>query len=124
MAATITPSHPIRRFIKRQAVEDITGLSCSEIYRRIAAGTFPAQVTLGPKSVVWIEARCWPGVMSVSPRAVGRWPEMKKSQPLSQQASPSQDQHITASASPDVLLVDMPTKIARILPTFWCPAIR
>lgn len=56
MAATITPSHPIRRFIKRQAVEDITGLSCSEIYRRIAAGTFPAQVTLGPKSVVWIEA--------------------------------------------------------------------
>lgn len=56
MAATTTHSHPIRRFIKRQAVEDITGLSCSEIYRRIAAGTFPAQVTLGPKSVVWIEA--------------------------------------------------------------------
>ncbi|ASL27608.1 helix-turn-helix transcriptional regulator [Azotobacter chroococcum] len=56
MAATATTTHPIRRFIKRQAVEDITGLSCSEIYRRIAAGTFPAQVTLGPKSVVWIEA--------------------------------------------------------------------
>lgn len=47
---------PPRRFIKRQAVEDITGLSCSEIYRRITAGTFPAQVTLGPKSVVWIES--------------------------------------------------------------------
>ncbi|NHN76690.1 AlpA family phage regulatory protein [Azotobacter chroococcum] len=56
MAAHTYPSHPIRRFIKRQAVEDITGLSCSEIYRRIAAGTFPAQVTLGPKSVAWIEA--------------------------------------------------------------------
>lgn len=56
MAATTTTSHPIRRFIKRQAVEDITGLSCSEIYRRVAAGTFPAQVSLGPKSVVWIEA--------------------------------------------------------------------
>ena len=55
MAATPTTAHP-SRFIKRQAVEDITGLSCSEIYRRIAAGTFPAQVTLGPKSVVWIEA--------------------------------------------------------------------
>ncbi|SEJ57603.1 hypothetical protein SAMN04244572_04534 [Azotobacter beijerinckii] len=40
---------------------------------------------------------------------------MKKSQPLYQQASPSQDQHITASASPAELLVDMPTKIARIL---------
>lgn len=50
-----TPSSP-RRFIKRQTVEEITGLSCSEIYRRIAAGTFPAQITLGPKSVVWIEA--------------------------------------------------------------------
>lgn len=44
------------RFIKRHAVEIITGLSCSEIYRRIAADNFPKQVTLGPKSVVWIEA--------------------------------------------------------------------
>lgn len=56
MAARTNPDQFPRRFIKRQAVEDITGLSCSEIYRRIAAGTFPAQVTLGPKSVVWIEA--------------------------------------------------------------------
>lgn len=55
MAAIPTIPQP-RRFIKRQAVEDITGLSCSEIYRRVAAGTFPAQVPLGPKSVVWIEA--------------------------------------------------------------------
>jgi prophage regulatory protein len=55
MAAIPTIPQP-RRFIKRQAVEDITGLSCSEIYRRVAAGTFPAQVSLGPKSVVWIEA--------------------------------------------------------------------
>lgn len=56
MASTTSTTQPIRRFIKRQAVEQITGLSCSEIYRRITAGTFPAQVTLGPKSVVWIEA--------------------------------------------------------------------
>ncbi|MDV7210758.1 hypothetical protein [Azotobacter beijerinckii] len=40
---------------------------------------------------------------------------MKKATPQYQQSSPSQEQHITASASPDVLLVDMPTKIARIL---------
>ena len=33
-----------------------TGLSRSEIYRRIAAGTFPSQITLGPKSVAWVEA--------------------------------------------------------------------
>ena len=46
MANTTSTTQP-RRFIKRQAVEQMTGLSCSEIYRRIAAGTFPAQVTCG-----------------------------------------------------------------------------
>lgn len=49
-------NQPANRFIKRHIVENITGLSCSEIYRRIAADAFPKQVTLGPKSVVWIEA--------------------------------------------------------------------
>ncbi|MCJ8168366.1 helix-turn-helix transcriptional regulator [Atopomonas sediminilitoris] len=44
-----------RRFIKLAKVKDYTSLSTSEIYRRIAADTFPAQVTLGPKSVAWIE---------------------------------------------------------------------
>ena len=56
MAAHTTPTHFPRRFIKRTEVEKLTTLSTSEIYRRIAAGTFPAQVTLGPKSVAWIEA--------------------------------------------------------------------
>ncbi|OBY59368.1 MULTISPECIES: helix-turn-helix transcriptional regulator [Pseudomonas] len=56
MANTTSPTQPIRRFIKRQVVQEMTGLSCTEIYRRMAAGTFPAQVTLGPKSVVWIES--------------------------------------------------------------------
>lgn len=56
MAAHTNPAQTPRRFIKRQIVETITGLSCSEIYRRVAAGTFPSQVALGPKSVVWIEA--------------------------------------------------------------------
>lgn len=51
-ATTNTP----RRFIKLAEVKTLTTLSTSEIYRRIAAGTFPAQVTLGPKSVAWIEA--------------------------------------------------------------------
>ena len=55
MAAHTSPTQP-RRFIKLPTVKDHTSLSTSEIYRRIAAGTFPAQVTLGPKSVVWIEA--------------------------------------------------------------------
>lgn len=56
MASNTNNTQPTRRFIKRPAVEEITGLSCTEIYRRIAAGSFPAQVTLGPKSVAWIEA--------------------------------------------------------------------
>lgn len=55
MANTPTTT-PARRFIKRQEVESITGLSCTEIYRRVAAETFPKQVALGPKCVVWIEA--------------------------------------------------------------------
>nr|WP_298168330.1 AlpA family phage regulatory protein [uncultured Pseudomonas sp.] len=42
-------------FIKRPVVERMTGLSCTELYRRIAAGTFPQQVQLGPKSVAWVE---------------------------------------------------------------------
>ncbi|WP_040261912.1 helix-turn-helix transcriptional regulator [Pseudomonas massiliensis] len=56
MAKPTNTTAPARRFIKRQEVEAITGLSCTEIYRRVAAGTFPKQVTLGPKSVVWVEA--------------------------------------------------------------------
>jgi len=52
---TITAPHP-RRFIKLGAVKTLTTLSTSEIYRRIAAGRFPKQVMLGPKSAVWIEA--------------------------------------------------------------------
>ena len=47
---------PAIRFIKRQEVECITGLSCTEIYRRIAANKFPKQIMLGPKCVVWVEA--------------------------------------------------------------------
>lgn len=45
-----------RRFIKLREVKALTTLSTSELYRRIAAGTFPRQVMLGPKSAVWIEA--------------------------------------------------------------------
>lgn len=45
-----------RRFIKLAEVRNLTTLSTSEIYRRIAAGTFPTQIMLGPKSAVWIES--------------------------------------------------------------------
>ncbi len=51
-----TPFTATRRFIKLPVVKDYTSLSTSEIYRRIAAGSFPAQISLGPKSVAWVEA--------------------------------------------------------------------
>lgn len=54
-AAAPTNAQP-RRFIKLPEVRALTTLSTSEIYRRIAAGTFPVQIMLGPKSAVWIEA--------------------------------------------------------------------
>lgn len=56
MAIPTAPTTSIHRFIKLAKVKDYTSLSTSEIYRRISAGTFPAQVTLGPKSVAWIES--------------------------------------------------------------------
>ena len=33
-----------------------TGLSRTNVYRRIAAGTFPAPVALGPRAVGWRES--------------------------------------------------------------------
>lgn len=41
------------QILRRQQVEAETGLSRSEIYRRMSRGTFPRQVHLGPKSVGW-----------------------------------------------------------------------
>lgn len=54
-STTNTPQTP-HIFLKLRDVKARTTLSTSEIYRRITAGSFPRQVMLGPKSVVWIEA--------------------------------------------------------------------
>tara|TARA_Y100000589_G_scaffold209479_1_gene197535 strand:- start:633 stop:890 length:258 start_codon:yes stop_codon:yes gene_type:complete len=56
MVTTINPAQLPRRFIKLPKVRDYTSFSTSELYRRIAAGTFPKQIRLGPKSVVWDES--------------------------------------------------------------------
>lgn len=42
--------------LRRKQVEARTGLSRSTIYDRIKAGTFPAPISLGEKSVGWIES--------------------------------------------------------------------
>ncbi|WP_261546080.1 helix-turn-helix transcriptional regulator [Burkholderia multivorans] len=39
--------------LRRRQVEAATGLSRTTIYYRIKAGTFPAAVKLGPRSVGW-----------------------------------------------------------------------
>lgn len=72
MASTTNNTHTPRRFIKLPQVKHYTSLSTSEIYRRIAAGTFPAQITLGPKSVAWLEAEvlAWCDALAAQREAV------------------------------------------------------
>ena len=43
------------KLLRLPAVKEITGLSKSTIYARISEGTFPKQVPLGPRLVVWID---------------------------------------------------------------------
>jgi prophage regulatory protein len=42
--------------IRLPQVRKTTGLSKSTIYARIAEGTFPKQIPLGPRLVVWVES--------------------------------------------------------------------
>lgn len=44
-----------KTLIKLPRVKERTSLSTSEIYRRLEAGTFPAQIKLGAKAVAWLE---------------------------------------------------------------------
>lgn len=49
-------NHEPRRFIRIEEVLSITSLSRSELYRRIKAATFPAQVKLAPGHSVWVQS--------------------------------------------------------------------
>ena len=44
------------KLIRLPAVKATTGLSKSTIYARIAEGTFPKQISIGPRLVVWVES--------------------------------------------------------------------
>lgn len=50
----VTGDHARKTIIRRQKVEEITGLSRSEIYRREALGEFPQRVNLGARAVGWV----------------------------------------------------------------------
>jgi len=44
------------KLIRLPQVKSTTGLSKSSIYARISEGTFPKQIPLGPRLVVWVES--------------------------------------------------------------------
>lgn len=46
-------NQPVGRLLRLPSVEAQTGLSKSEIYRRIKAGTFPQPLKLGARAVAW-----------------------------------------------------------------------
>jgi prophage regulatory protein len=45
-----------KKLLRLPEVKATTGLSKSSIYARIAEGTFPRQIPLGPRIVVWVDA--------------------------------------------------------------------
>ncbi len=44
-----------KKFMRRPAVKDTTGLSASTLYDKMAAGEFPKPVPIGPRAVAWVE---------------------------------------------------------------------
>jgi len=44
------------KLLRLPQVKSITGLSKSSIYARISEETFPKQIPLGPRLVVWVES--------------------------------------------------------------------
>ena len=44
------------KLLRLPQVKTITGLSKSSIYTRISEGTFPKQIPLGPRLVVWVDS--------------------------------------------------------------------
>ena len=44
------------KLLRLPQVKATTGLSKSSIYARISEGTFPKQISLGPRLVVWVES--------------------------------------------------------------------
>ena len=43
------------RLLRRQQVEDLTGLSTSSLYRKMRSGDFPAPIDVGSGTVRWRE---------------------------------------------------------------------
>jgi prophage regulatory protein len=48
--------HPVTTILRLRNVKARTGLARSTIYQRMKCGEFPAQISLGPRAVGWLEA--------------------------------------------------------------------
>lgn len=68
---------PALVILRRREVEARTGLGCSTIYEGIKAGTFPAPIQLGPKSVGWLshEIDAWLAARVAARDAVRQVPD-------------------------------------------------
>ena len=55
------PKHQIDPLHRRKVVENVTGLSRSSIYAKIAEGSFPRPVQIGARAVAWraSDIRAW-----------------------------------------------------------------
>jgi prophage regulatory protein len=46
----------VQLFLRREAVEKITGLKCSSIYEKMQERTFPRPINISKRLVVWLES--------------------------------------------------------------------
>jgi len=44
------------RFLRRDQVQDLTGLSTSTLYEQMQRGDFPRPIRITPKRVAWLES--------------------------------------------------------------------
>lgn len=56
MATKTSSFQDVSVILRLPVVRKVTGYSTSTIYRLVTEGKFPRQVSLGPKSVGWVEA--------------------------------------------------------------------
>lgn len=52
----MTQTNSVGQLLRLPSVENITGLSKSEIYRRVKTGAFPKPIKLGARAVAWSSA--------------------------------------------------------------------
>jgi prophage regulatory protein len=62
------------KLLRLTQVKSATGLSKSTIYARIAEGTFPKQIPLGPRLLVWVDSDLQKWIAEQVSAARGRTP--------------------------------------------------